>query len=157
MRCFLNRALCPICLFCFLLCLASACGGRSSDERSAVHNDATRTEAPKAKPSAASPSPFVSSADDEIVPLIAPVSPASAEDQTLPEDPSTFEKELLERLKTDPSPDVLPMIDTALVLNPGNLEIREARADILLEQGLKEDATADLLLCCKGGRASCCR
>lgn len=152
-----NRIVPYISLFVFLSSLTAACGGRSAEETDAAQTDATKNAASASKPQGKAVSPAVSSADEEIVPLLDPASPALAEDQKLPEDPDTFEKELLKKLKTDQSPNVLPMIDTALVLNPDNMEIREARADILLKQGLKEDAAADLLLCCKGGRSSCCR
>jgi hypothetical protein len=105
-----------------------------------------------------STSPASAARDDEMVPLLNPIPPSLSTDKVLPEDPAEFRKQLVLALKTDTEKaELLSMIDVVLLLNPHDLEMREARADMLLKQGLVEDAASDFELCCKGGRPSCCR
>jgi hypothetical protein len=143
------------CLFLLLFGATPYCGGNSEARTEVGKTAQSPIETPSSSPaSTATPAPGM---DDEIVPLFNPVPPALAVDRVIPEDPAAFRRQLQETLKTDQSKDVLPMIDVALLLNPHDMEMREARADILLKQGLSEDAAVDLEQCCKGGRPSCCR
>lgn len=51
----------------------------------------------------------------------------------------------------------LAIIDVLNIMNPNDPEILELRGNAMMEQGLKEDAEADLDKCCSLGRSSCCR
>ncbi len=96
--------------------------------------------------------------EDEIVPLLNPIPPSLSEGKVLPEEPAAFRRQTVAALKTDiPKDELLTMIDVVLLIDPQDFEMREARAKILLRQGLVEDAAQDLRLCCEGGRSSCCR
>jgi hypothetical protein len=159
-----------LCALIFTVCI-SACGGGSEaptdieGSQAATPTDLKSKQAPSAPPSSAAATnqdtaqrPAAPSLDDEIIPLLNPIPPSLSNDKFLPEDPAEFRKQLKDALKTDtPKEELLSMIDVVLLLNPQDLEMREARANILLKQGFAEDAALDFTLCCKDGRPSCCR
>ncbi len=141
----------------------SACGSGKSEAKSDFSDDVRAGEkktesvdAPSNLPSAPEDLQVVVG-DDEIVPVLNPILPTPADDRRLPEDPAAFRREVMKTLKTDSSEEVLSMVDVVLLLNPADQEMREIRANILLKQGLTEDAAVDFDRCCKGGRPSCCR
>ena len=82
---------------------------------------------------------------------------ASVGDREIPEDPAELKKRAKEELAAGNVDGAMSMIDVLLVLDPNDLELIEIRGDIMMKQGLIEDATVDLKRCCKQGRQSCCR
>lgn len=82
---------------------------------------------------------------------------ASVGSEEIPEDPVQLRKRALAELEAGNAERAISMIDVLLILNPRDLELLEIRGEIMLKQGLTEDATVDLRRCCKEGRRSCCR
>ena len=140
----LNRIDLPV-VFVVLTLTAICCG--SGENRAEVKGTPSSKVASE---------PLRPPAPDEIVPLFDPIPAPLPEDRSIPEDPVAFRREVQAKLAEGGDDEVLSMIDVLLILDPNDHEMREARARILLKQGLPEDAAVDLGLCCKGGRASCC-
>jgi hypothetical protein len=108
-----------------------------------------------------SSSRFEASPDAEMFKgLIPPRTKPTDEDGGLedtPQDRAGLLKSARRALKAGDVGYALAIIDVLNLMHPEDPEILELRGDALMEQGLKEDAMADLDKCCSLGRSTCCR
>ncbi len=132
-----------ICLFVIFICILvgnSACGGTGVEAIEESRNSKISSQ----------------TQEMEIVPLFDVVPSTIAEDKVLPNDPDELRTYILKSTKTESAQDLLPLLDVVLLYNSDDLEMREVRGNLLLKEGAAEDASADFIVCCKGGRETCC-
>ncbi len=132
----------------------AGCSGPNGN--GAKSNPSNITDARSASPIRDAP---LSAGDDS--PLTSPAETdafdASVGSEEIPEDPIQLRKRALAELAAGNADSAMSMMDVLLILNPRDLELLEIRGDLMMKQGLTEDATVDLIRCCKEGRRSCCR
>ncbi len=147
-------------VLCGLLVAACAGNGNEVGPKSGEPRNTRPEDPPEGvtrQPEEISPLPQkrMMSDEDEIIPLVE-VPDVNIAGEDIPDDPAALRDKAKAELEAGNVDDALSMIDVLLVLNPEDAELIETRSEILMKQGLKEDAAVDRARCCRLGRTTCC-
>ena len=142
-------------------CLAIGCGSTGSTSSNSKKETPPASSPPANPP--AKPNPVVTSEgpEGEMLPgLNQPKVNLKSGDgglADLPKDRDGLLRTARKAIKAGDHAYAISVIDVVNLMFPNDPEILELRGEILMGQGLKEDAMVDFDKCCSLGRMSCCR